>query len=238
MKIQSQKQDARTIALLLGLWLCSFCPLLSMAQSQSFPISGDVVDKTTGEPLIGVTVIDKNNPTVGTSTDVDGRFDLKVSSADAIIQFSYVGYTPVEMPARDVKGTITMEETSTMLNEVVVVGYGTQKKVNLSGAVSTVDGDALANRPASDALSALQGQVPGLQVLRSSGQPGSETSGMRIRGFSSANSTSTLVLVDGVETDITLVNPNDIESVSVLKDAAACAIYGARAAAGVVLVTT
>lgn len=238
MKIQSQKQDARTIALLLGLWLCSFCPLLSMAQSQSFPISGDVVDKTTGEPLIGVTVIDKNNPTVGTSTDVDGRFDLKVSSADAIIQFSYVGYTPVEMPARDVKGTITMEETSTMLNEVVVVGYGTQKKVNLSGAVSTVDGEALANRPASDALSALQGQVPGLQVLRSSGQPGSETSGMRIRGFSSANSTSTLVLVDGVETDITLVNPNDIESVSVLKDAAACAIYGARAAAGVVLVTT
>lgn len=238
MKIQLQKQNARTIALLLGLWLCSICPLLSMAQSRSISISGDVVDKTTGEPLIGVTVIDKNNPTVGTSTDVDGRFELKVSSPDAIIQFSYVGYTPVEMPAKDVNGTVTMEETSTMLNEVVVVGYGTQKKVNLSGAVSTVDGDALANRPASDALSALQGQVPGLQVLRSSGQPGSETSGMRIRGFSSANSTSTLVLVDGVETDITLVNPNDIESVSVLKDAAACAIYGARAAAGVVLVTT
>jgi len=209
-----------------------------MAQSSAITITGEVVDKTSGEPLIGVTVIDKNNPTIGTATDVDGHFDLKVNSADAIIAFSYVGYTAIEMKAADINGTITMQESSTMLNEVVVVGYGTQKKVNLSGAVSTVTGDALANRPASDALSALQGQVPGLQVLRSSGEPGSETSGMRIRGFSSANATSTLVLVDGVETDITLVNPNDIESVSVLKDAAACAIYGARAAAGVVLVTT
>lgn len=185
-----------------------------------------------------MTVIDKSNPSTGTATDVEGQFILKVASPQSTIVFSYIGYANVEMKAADVKGTIYMEETSSTLNEVVVVGYGMQKKVNLSGAVSAIDGDQIASRPASDALSALQGQVPGLQVLRSSGEPGAETSGMRIRGFSSANSTATLVLVDGVETDITLVNPNDIESVSVLKDAAACAIYGARAAAGVVLVTT
>ena len=238
MKIQLKQRNVRTLLLIMGLWLCGFCPILSMAQSQAVTITGEVVDKATGEPLIGVTVIDKSNPSIGTATDFDGKFDLKVNSSDAVIVFSYVGYTTLEMRAADVSGTITLEETSTLLNEVVVVGYGTQKKVNLSGAVSTVNGDALSNRPTSDALSALQGQVPGLQVLRSSGEPGSETSGMRIRGFSSSNATATLVLVDGVETDLTLVNPNDIESVSVLKDAAACAIYGARAAAGVVLVTT
>lgn len=238
MKLQFKQWNARTLLLILSVWLCGFFPVLSMAQSHAVTITGEVVDKTTGDPLIGVTVIDKSNPSIGTSTNFDGKFDLKVKSETATIVFSYVGYTTLEMKAADVKGTIAMEETSTSLNEVVVVGYGTQKKVNLSGAVSTVNGEALANRPASDALSALQGQVPGLQVLRSSGAPGSETSGMRIRGFSSANATSTLVLVDGVETDLTLVNPNDIESVSVLKDAAACAIYGARAAAGVVLVTT
>lgn len=237
MKVHLQLQKVRA-TLLVSLWACLFCPLLSMAQSQGTTVSGEVVDKANGEPLIGVTVIDKSNPSSGTATDVDGKFTLKVGSPDATVHFSYIGYSPVEMKAKDVKGTIEMQEAATNLNEYVVVGYGVQKKVNLSGAVSTVDGDAIASRPASDVLSALQGQVPGLQVLRSSGEPGSETSGMRIRGFSSANSTSTLVLVDGVETDITLVNPNDIESVSVLKDAAACAIYGARAAAGVVLVTT
>jgi TonB-linked SusC/RagA family outer membrane protein len=133
---------------------------------------------------------------------------------------------------------VKLKEASKELQEVVVVGYGTQKKVNLSGAVAAIDGDKIAQKPATDVLSALQGEIPGLQVLRSSGQPGSETSGLRIRGFSSANSTSTLVLIDGVEGDMTLLNPNDIASVSVLKDAAACAIYGARAAAGVVLITT
>ncbi|MBD5252236.1 MAG: TonB-dependent receptor [Bacteroides sp.] len=219
------------------LLVCTLLPLGASAQN-GYTVTGQVVDKTSGEPLIGVTVIEKSNPTMGTATDIDGNFTIKVSSENTILQFSYVGYTSLDLRAKDAGGVVSMEEESTLLNEVVVVGYGVQKKVNLSGAVSTVKGEDLANRPASDAVSALQGQIPGLQVLRSSGEPGSETSGMRIRGFSSANSTQTLVLVDGVESDMTLINPNDIESVSVLKDAAACAIYGARAAAGVVLVTT
>ena len=236
MKIQFLNPKTRLLLTAL-IWVCALFPLGAAAQG-SFNVSGEVVDKTSGEPLIGVTVIEKSNPTKGTSTDFDGKFNLTVSSGDVVLSFSYVGYASLELKAKDANGTVQMEESSTLLNEVVVVGYGTQKKVNLSGAVSSINGDEISSRPASDALSALQGQVPGLQVLRSSGQPGSETSGMRIRGFSSANATSTLVLVDGVESDMTLLNPNDIESVSVLKDAAACAIYGARAAAGVVLVTT
>ena len=224
--------------LFMGILVCALFATEAKAQSTGLTVEAEVVDKASGDPLIGATVIEKSNPANGAATDIDGRFTLKVKSGDAVIVISYVGYTPVELRASDVTSVVEMAESSELLDEVVVVGYGTQKKVNLTGAVSAIDGSEISNRPASDALSALQGQVPGLQVLRSSGQPGSETSGMRIRGFSSANSTSTLVLIDGVEGDMTLVNPNDIESVSVLKDASACAIYGARAAAGVVLVTT
>ena len=195
-----------------------------------------VVTDATGEPMVGVTVREQNTNN-GVVTDINGDFILKVKP-NSVIQFTYVGYKPLEVPASKASGTIVMEENSEQLDEVVVVGYGTQRKVNLSGAVSAIDGDKIAAKPATDVLSALQGEVPGLQVLRSSGEPGAETSGMRVRGFSSANATSTLVLIDGVEGDMTLLNPNDIASVSVLKDAAACAIYGARAAAGVILVTT
>ena len=238
MKKQMLKEKIQLLFSAIWITACLFSSISATAQGASPTVGGEVVDKTTGEPLIGVTVIDKSDPSKGTSTDIDGRFSLKVKSISSMVVFSYVGYQSLEMKASDVKGKIEMSELSTDLGEVVVVGYGTQKKVNLTGAVSAISGDEIASRPSSDVLSSLQGTVPGLQVLRSSGQPGSETSGMRIRGFSSANSTSTLVLVDGVESDITLLNPNDIESVSVLKDAAACAIYGARAAAGVVLVTT
>lgn len=238
MKIQLLQQQIRILVIVLlmtGILSGSFHVV---AQTPSLTISGEVIDKATGEPLIGVTVIDKSDPSKGTITDVDGHFTIFVQDDSNNVVFSYVGYRTVEFKAKEVPSVIEMDELSTNLNELVVVGYASQKKVNLTGAVSAISGDEIASRPSSDALSALQGQVPGLQVLRSSGEPGSETSGMRIRGFSSANSTSTLVLVDGVESDLTLVNPNDIESISVLKDAAACAIYGARAAAGVVLVTT
>lgn len=188
------------------------------------------------EPMIGVAVREKGTNN-GVMTDIDGRFSLKVAPS-SILEFSYIGYKTQELPALADMGVITMQEDTEQLDEVVVVGYGTQKKVNLSGAVSAIDGDRISAKPTTDVLTALQGEVPGLQVLRTSGEPGSETSGMRVRGFSSANATSTLVLIDGVEGDMTLLNPNDIASVSVLKDAAASAIYGARAAAGVILVTT
>lgn len=212
-----------------------FFNVSALAQN-SISIKGQVVDAESEEPLIGVSIQERGGKN-GVVSDLDGNFSLSVKPGSTVV-FSYIGYQAVELNASDVKGVIKMKDDSKSLQEVVVVGYGTQKKVNLSGAVSAIDGDKIANKPATDVLSALQGEIPGLQVLRSSGEPGAETSGMRIRGFSSANSTSTLVLIDGVEGDMTLLNPNDIASVSVLKDAAACAIYGARAAAGVILVTT
>ena len=199
-------------------------------------IAKGVIQDVGKEPMVGVAVKEKGTNN-GVLTDIDGQFSLKVSPS-AILEFSYVGYKPLEMPAKADMGVITMQEDTEQLDEVVVVGYGTQKKVNLSGAVSAIDGDKISSKPTTDVLTALQGEVPGLQVLRTSGEPGSETSGMRVRGFSSANATSTLVLIDGVEGDMTLLNPNDIASISVLKDAAASAIYGARAAAGVILITT
>lgn len=206
------------------------------AQTESITIKGRLLDADNREPLIGATITEKGASN-GTVSDLDGNFSLKVKP-NTTIQFTYINYTKKELKVSQVKGDILLKEDNKTLQEVVVVGYGTQKKVNLSGAVSSVDGEQIAAKPSSDVLSALQGEIPGLAVLRSSGQPGSESSGMRIRGFSSVNSTSTLVLIDGVEGDMSLLNANDIESVSVLKDAAACAIYGARAAAGVILITT
>lgn len=199
-------------------------------------VTGKVIDAK-GEPVIGATIMEKGTNN-GTITDFDGNFTLDIS-AGAVLQFSYIGYANQDVKVGNSSNlSITMKEDSELLDEVVVVGYGVQKKVNLSGSVSAIEGEQIAAKPASDALSALQGELPGVSILRSSGQPGSETSGMRIRGFSSVNDASALVLIDGVEGDMTLLNPNDIESISVLKDAASCAIYGARAAAGVVLVTT
>ena len=210
---------------------------VGMFAQSSRTIKGTVLDANTREPLIGVSVLEKGT-TNGAVTDLDGNFAIQNVRSGATLVFSYVGYATQEILATRVGSSVLLEEDDKTLNEVVVVGYGVQKKVNLSGAVSAVDGDKLAAKPSSDVLSAMQGEMPGVAVLRSSGEPGSETSGMRIRGFSSVNATSALVLIDGIEGDISLLNADDIESISVLKDASACAIYGARAASGVVLVTT
>mgnify|MGYP002533945014 FL=1 len=205
------------------------------AQNQR-EVRGQVVDAASNEPLIGVSVLEKGT-TNGNITDLDGNFILQ-AHPEATLVFSYIGYMPCEMKASQVPAVVKLKEDSQTLDEVVVVGYGTQKKVNLSGAVTAIDGEEISSKPSPNVLSALQGEMPGVTVLRSGGEPGAETSGLRIRGFSSANSTSALVLIDGVEGDMTLLNTNDIASISVLKDASACAIYGARAAAGVVLITT
>lgn len=200
-------------------------------------IKGTVLDEGTRDPMIGVSVMEKGTSN-GVVTDFDGNFTLYNVKKGATITFSYVGFITQEVSASNAGGTILLKEDDKTLSEVVVVGYGTQKRVNLSGAVSAVEGEKLAAKPSSDVLSAMQGELPGVAVLRSSGEPGSETSGLRIRGFSSVNSTGALVLIDGMEGDLALLNADDIESISVLKDASACAIYGARAASGVVLVTT
>jgi len=212
----------------------------NLLETQQTPvkISGRVVEIATGEALAGVSVIEKGTNN-GVASDLNGNFTLTVSKTNAVLEVSFLGYTSLSYSLNgQTEIVIQMSEDTKLLDEVVVVGYGVQKKVNLTGAVSAVGGSEIASRTTTDVLSAMQGQMPGVTVLRSSGQPGSETSGLRIRGFSSANSVDALILIDGIEGNLTLLNAQDIESVSVLKDAAAASIYGSRAAGGVVLVTT
>lgn len=197
-------------------------------------IKGRVLDAN-GEPIIGASVFEKDTKN-GTVTDIDGNYQITVSPQSTLV-VSYIGFSDMEVKAQNA-AAITLREDTKAIGEVVVVGYGVQKKANLTGAVSSVKMDeVLGNRPLSTVNEALQGAIPGLQVTGTSGVPG-EGMSFNVRGVNSINSGSPLVLVDNVEMDINMLDPNDIESVTVLKDAASSAIYGARAAFGVILVTT
>lgn len=198
-------------------------------------ITGKVTD-TNGEPIIGANVSTKGT-TLGTITDMNGSFLLDVPS-ETVISISYIGYLTQEVKVKQQTSlNIVLKEDTQALEEVVVVGYGTVKRANLGGAVATADAKAFEARPVQNAVTALQGEVPGLTITRSGGgAPGAETT-MKIRDVSSINGGTPLVLIDGAEGDINLINPSDIENVSVLKDGTA-AIYGARASDGVVLITT
>ncbi|MCD8183891.1 MAG: carboxypeptidase-like regulatory domain-containing protein [Bacteroides sp.] len=188
-------------------------------------------------PVPGANVIVKGT-TNGVITDMDGKFTLSDVPKNAVLQVSFIGYIMQEIKVAG-KNTfaIQLSEDAKALEEVVVVGYGTQKKVNLTGAIGQVDSKVLESRPITSSASALQGTIPNLQITNTSGEPGQSAS-LNVRGTASINGGSPLVLVDGVEMNLDLVNPNDIANVTVLKDAAASAIYGVRAAYGVVLVTT
>lgn len=223
----------RVLSLLLTL-AALLTALLGNAQDKT--VRG-VVRNAQGQPLQDVTVMIQGSVS-GVITDTAGRYSI-VASSTSVLQFSFTGFSSRDelVGSRSVID-VTLTETAQTLESVVIIGYGSQKKVNLSGAVAQVQGKDLVNRPVPNVTSALQGLLPGVTVLRGSGKPGEEGYGVRIRGFSSANSANALVLVDGVEQDMNLLDPNDIESISVLKDASASAIYGARAAAGVILVTT
>lgn len=199
-------------------------------------ITGTIVDEH-GEPVIGANVVEKGT-TNGVTTDIDGKFSLSVPD-NATLQISYIGYMGQEIAVENQSlfNIILREDTQT-LDEVVVVGYGTQKKVNLTAAVETVDSKILDNRPVKSAAQMLEGVVPNLNIATNSGAPDA-TSSLNIRGFTGMNTKGApLVLVDGVEQNLEFINPNDIENISVLKDAAASAIYGSRAPYGVILVTT
>ena len=203
---------------------------------QAGAIKGKIVDSN-GEPVIGANVKVKGT-TNGTITDIDGNFALNNVSGGTLT-ISFIGYKTLEIP---VKGTnlarIVMHEDTEVLDEVVVVGYGTMKKESLTGSVAVVSGDIFKDKgTVSNPLQAMQGQVPGVRITRSSAAPGEEGWGISVRGAVSKNSTSPLIIVDGVEGDITHINPADIESINFLKDASA-AIYGSKAAGGVVLVAT
>lgn len=199
-------------------------------------LSGTILDGT-GMPLIGVNVTIKEDSSVGTITDLDGNFSLKVNVGQTII-CSYIGYVTQSVKISNLNHqNIVLREDSELLDEVVVVGYGTQKKVNLTGSVETIESKSIENRPIRSATDALQGAVSGLVVNSGTGAPG-QFSTLQIRGNTSINSGGALVMIDGMPGDINHVSPQDIESISVLKDAASAAIYGARAAEGVILITT
>ena len=203
-------------------------------KGQKRRIKGNVSDAK-GEPIVGATISEKGG-TGGTITDINGDFSIDLSSGN-LITVSYVGFKPQTVKATDGLH-VTLDEQTKGLDEVVVIGYGTKKKANLIGAVSTVGAEELKDRPVSNLGQMLQGQVPNLNISFGTGTPG-EAATLNIRGKTSiTNSGSPLVLIDGVEGSIDRINPNDIESVSVLKDAASAAIYGARAGFGVVLITT
>ena len=199
-------------------------------------MKGKVTDENT-EPIIGATVSVKGS-TTGTITDINGQYSIKVPYGSTL-RYSYVGYREESVIAKETTVNVVMKENAVSLEDVVVVGYGVQKKVNVTGAVSMVKAEAIENRPITNVTTGLQGLLPGVSIVSSSGQPGAVPS-INIRGTGTINSsTAPLILIDGVAGgDINLLNPSDIESVSVLKDAASSAIYGARAANGVILVTT
>lgn len=206
-------------------------------KNTSYKASGVVVDSA-GEPVIGAGVVIEGS-TNGTITDVDGRWELVVPSTTTKIVISSLGYKEQVVAAGSASArTVTLHEDSQMLQETVVVGYGVQKKVNLTGAVAMVNSEEMNARPISSVASGLQGLLPGVTVVNSSSQPGQANTTIRVRGVGTIGNSNPLILIDGIEGDISSINPEDIESVSVLKDAASSAIYGARAANGVLLVTT
>lgn len=204
--------------------------IVASPQQQKKQISGTITDEQ-GEPIIGANVIEKGT-TNGTVTDIDGSFSFKVEE-DAILRISYIGYLDQEINTINrTSFEIVLQEDTQSLEEIVVVGYGTQKRINITGSVATINSEELTATPYASTTNALTGRLPGLITKQQSGLPGSDAADLRIRGFDNP-----LIIVDGIESNFNNIDANEIESISVLKDAAA-AIYGSRAGNGVILVTT
>ena len=214
-----------------------FTAATAMGQTR---VRGSVKSVADGEPLIGVTVIEKGTDN-GTATDTNGDFELQVSSASPVLVFSYTGFSTQEV-AVDGRTTldISLESQSALLDEVVVVAYGSIKKEALTGSVGSIKAESIGKRPINNITSAIEGAVPGVVTQTANGQPGSGIS-IRVRGFGSINASSDpLFVVDGVPYvgGTSNINPDDVESITILKDASATALYGSRAANGVVIITT
>ena len=213
-------------------------PIMSVkaVPSQTSTVSGVVISGTDELPLVGVSVLVKETAN-GTITDIDGNFKLNVVSGQTLV-FSYIGYVTQEIVVTDQKSlNVILKEDTEILDEVVVVGYGVQKKKLVTGATVQVKGESLAKMNTNSPLQGMQGQTPGVNISSTSGQPGSDMK-VSIRGLGTVGNSSPLYLIDGVGGDISTLNPADIESIDILKDAASAAIYGAQAANGVVLITT
>lgn len=231
-RLNLHKNRLGTIALL----VLSF--LFSQAAFAQTTVKGKVVDSANGQPLVGVVVMESGTNNAVTSQS-DGSYSIKLKDARQALIFSILGYADksIEINNRSVVD-VSMESSSENIDEVVVVGYGSQRKLSLTGAVDNISSKDIENRSVPNALGVLQGKLPGVTVIKKSSQPGSPDITIRIRGEGTLGNNEPLILIDGVPGDVNLMNPEDIESVTVLKDAATTAIYGVRASGGVMLITT
>ena len=231
-RIINQAARKSLAAMALFLLIClPFCP----AQAQTMKVTGKVTDNL-NEPMIGVSIVEKGT-TNGCTTDEDGNYTLDVANGATIV-YSLVGYVTQEKQAVAGVMNIVLAEDIQILEEVMVVGYGVQKKSSVTGAISQVKAEDMQNRTISNVPAALQGKTAGVQVIQASAAPGSSPT-VRVRGYSSNVSSNPLYVVDGVRmSDISGIDPNDIASTEVLKDAASAAIYGAEAGNGVILITS
>lgn len=231
-------ENQKNVCCMLSKWaflflLCVMFTLGTFAQDRT--VKGTVLDPM-GEAIIGANVMVKGTAN-GTITDIDGNFSLSVSDDAKFLEISFIGYetTSVVIPQSNII-KITLKESSVVLDEVVAIGYGVQKKGSVTGAIAKVNAEKLGDRPISDVSSALQGQMAGVEIRTTSGEPGKDIQ-IRVRGAASINADSDpLYVVDGIPVDnLNSLNPSDIESIEVLKDASSSAIYGSRGANGVVL---
>ena len=221
--------------------LCSVCFLftfMSVLWGQNITVKGNVTSKTDGQPIIGASVVQNDSKSTGTITDLDGNFTLSVPT-NALLAISYIGYKEVIIAAKP-SLKIVMEEDAKMIDEVVVTGYMAEKKASLTGSVAVVKMKEVADIPTGNVMSGLQGRVAGMNVT-TDGKPGGGNTDTKLRGITTINNSSPLYVIDGVQTHdnvASIISSNDVESIQVLKDAASAAIYGAKAAGGVILVTT
>ncbi len=225
----------KTRFLRMAVVICCLLGSIGLANAQSMLVKGTVTSAADGEPLIGVTVMVKNSK-VGTATDFDGNYSIEAQRGATLV-FSYVGMQQREIKVDSPRIDVALLDDSSALDDLVVIGYGVQKKKLLTGATSQMEGADILKMNTNSPLQAMQGQLPGVNISSNSGQPG-ESMKVRIRGLGTIGNAGPLYLIDGVGGDISTLNPADIESIDVLKDAASAAIYGAQAANGVVLVTT
>jgi TonB-linked SusC/RagA family outer membrane protein len=231
------KLNSSDIVRKIVLTLCMCSIALTLFAQASLQITGKVTD-VTGEVIVGANILEKGTNN-GIMSDSEGNFFMTVSSSDAIIIVSCIGYNTQEIiVGNKTHFDVVLTEDTQSLDEIVVVGYGTQKKINTTGSVSSISSDKLVNRPLPSLTTALSGLATGVNATQGSGNPGSESVSIRIRGTGSFNSSSPLILVDGIVADMAPVNPEDVESITFLKDAASASIYGSRAANGVILITT
>ena len=236
-KNQSKNQNHISNGLFLLLFMLVSFGFTTNSFSQSIVVSGTITDHT-GIPLPGANVVVKSEPTIGVQTDMDGNYSINVPSKETILVFSYLGFLNQEIKVENQTTiNVSLEESTESLDQVVIVGYGTQKKSDITGAISSVKSEDLNKVVTTSPVEALQGRVAGVTVTASSGSPGA-TADITIRGIGSFGNNQPLYIVDGVQADPYFINSNDIASIEVLKDAASGAIYGTRAANGVVIITT